>query len=73
MISTKRFVNKLREIGYSYKDRTKRMEVYRKDGGTHIVMVPRKTQVTELWAINTLKQCGCTDDEITDFIRDCRS
>ena len=41
MISREQFLNKLREIGYSYKGETRKSSKWKKDGGTHRVFVPK--------------------------------
>jgi len=48
MISTRCLVNKLRELGYTFKDRRHRVDLWRKEGGTHIVTLPRKNQLSEI-------------------------
>ena len=70
MISQKQFVKKLRELGYSFKGRTKseRNEKYRKSGSTHFVMLPRQDLLSELWVRSTLKMCGVSPAEIELFI-----
>ena len=35
MVRRDRFINKIRELKYSYKDQQKRTYLYRKTGGTH--------------------------------------
>jgi hypothetical protein len=73
VISKKRFVNKLRELDYRFKEQLHHQELWRKKGGTHFVLVPRKNQLDELYVIQALRQCGCKADEIQEFIRDCHS
>lgn len=58
------FINKLRELTYTYKTRTKRISLWKKRGGTHYVSVPNTEKLTEPWVISTLRQCGLSDDEI---------
>jgi len=65
VISTKRFANKLRELDYCFKEQKHHQNVWRKKGGTHIVMVPRKNEVTELWVEQTLKMA--ISDELLNF------
>jgi len=68
MIPRQRFVNKLRSLGYSFKDRTKRVELYRKDGTTEIVAIPTHKLILEETARQILRQCGCNQPEIEAFI-----
>ena len=41
MIPRDSLINKLRALGYSYKDQQKRTDLYRKRGGTDVAFVPR--------------------------------
>ncbi len=70
MISQKRFVKKLRELGYAFKGRTKseRSDMYRKKGGTHYVMLPRQDNLSDLWVRATLHTCGVTAEDIEAFM-----
>jgi hypothetical protein len=70
VISKKLFVKKLRELGYSFKNRTKseKNEMYRKVGGTHHVFVPRTDKLSEIYVMGTLRQCGMTEDDVESFM-----
>lgn len=67
MLKRERAVNKLRELGYSFKREAPSTYIYRK--GTHRVFVPKTDLVSESWARITLQTCGCKAMEIEDFIR----
>ena len=69
MISTKRFVSKIRELGYEFKEQLHFQERYRLRGGTHIIHVPRKNKLDEEWVRMTLKQAKQTQSQIEQFIR----
>jgi hypothetical protein len=73
MISAKHFVNKLRALGYRFKDRRHRVDLWRKEGGTHCVMVPRKNQVSEVFVRSALRQCGLEEYEIQEFLDSARA
>lgn len=69
MIPRDAFINKLRELKYSYKDQTDKVLAYRRNGSTHMVFIPRKENpLSETYVRSTLHQCGCTDDQIEKFI-----
>lgn len=65
-IPREHFVNKLRSLGYSFHDRTKRVEVYKK--GIDYVSIPTHKKVCELTVRHILRQCGCSEPEIADFL-----
>ena len=68
MIPRQHFVNKLRKLDYTYKAKQKRTELWRKRGGTHYVSMPLSDLLEEEWVTSTLRQAGCTQDEIGSFI-----
>ena len=73
MISRQSLVNKLRSLGYVFKDRRHFSELWRKKGGTHCATIPLKNQLTEATVILILSQAGQTRQEIEQFIRDAKS
>ena len=70
MISKKRFVNKLRELGYVFKEQLHFQERYRLEGGTHIIHIPRKSYLDEIYVCSILKQAGQTKEQIDKFLAD---
>lgn len=66
------FINKLRELGYNYVGPTAKTEIWRRPQNTHRVMVPKTKDLSDAYVISTLRQCGCTDAEIADFLRDAK-
>jgi hypothetical protein len=73
VIARSRFINKLRELEYTFKDRQKRTELWRKRGGTHRVSIPLNEQLEDEYVSHVLRQCGCADEEIKKFIGSERS
>ncbi len=73
MIHRSQFISKLRELNYTYKTRQKRTELYRKKGGTHYVSVPLADLLEEEFVTSSLRQSGCTADEINSFLTSCKS
>lgn len=68
MIPREAFINKLRDLGYSYKSRQKRTDLYRKQGGTEIVFVTFKKMLAEGYVRSVLQQVGCEDADIETFV-----
>ncbi len=68
MISKRHFVNKLKEIGYRFKEQLHYQERYRLEGGTHIIHVPRRNHLDEAYVRSTLKQAGQTKQQIEAFV-----
>lgn len=68
VIPRSHFVNKIRELGYTYKTRQKRTQLWRKRGGTHCMSVPLTDHLEDEYVISTLRQAGCKDDEIRRFL-----
>ena len=67
------FVNKLRELGYTFKGRQRRTELYRLKGGTHCVDVPRCDYLPDMFIRCALRQCGQTSGQIDKFLSDARA
>lgn len=68
-ISRQCVVNKLREIGYSFKERRKCVEIWRKKGITHIVLLDTRKSLSELYVATTLAYCKVPSSEIHAFIQ----
>jgi hypothetical protein len=69
VIKRQNFINKLRELGYTYADQSKKMQTWRKVGGTHHVAIRRKEDpLSEDYVRQVLRQCGETEDAIDQFI-----
>lgn len=69
MIKRTTFINKLRELGYTYDDQTDRSQLWRKVGGTHEVWIKRKLDpVTDEYVRNVLRQCGLDEAPTEVFI-----
>ena len=70
MIPRRRFIARIRALGYSYKARQKRTYLYRKAGGTHYISVPMRDNLTETYVRSVLAQAGCSEDDIRAFLDD---
>ena len=68
MVRREIFINKIRLLKYSYKSTQKRTYLYRKTNGTHYISVPMADLLEEEYVETTLKQAGCSADEIRSFL-----
>lgn len=66
VIPCEKFVNKLRELGYTYKREKEHVKFWKK--GPHIVDVRKNTHLSVGYVRSTLKQCGCDQKDIDTFI-----
>ncbi len=73
MVRRERYINKIRELNYSYKSQQKRTYLYRKVGGTHYISVPMADWLEDEFVRSSLRQAGCGDAEITAFIAAAKS
>jgi len=69
MIQRGRFINFLREQGFSYKDQSDRTVLYRRSSDTKEVWLRRKEDpLSEAYVRSTLRQCGIDGATIEQFI-----
>lgn len=68
MVRRENFVNRIRELGYSYKSQQKRTYLYRRTNGTHYISVPMADLLEDEYVTSTLRQAGCTAEEIRTFL-----
>ena len=68
MVSRQSFINKIRELGYTYKSQQKRTYLWRKTGGTHYISVPMADLLEDEFVMSSLRQAGCRDEEISSFL-----
>jgi hypothetical protein len=73
VVSRTAFINKLRELNYTYKRPQKRTELWRKKGGTHCVLVPMRDLIEDETVISNLRQAGCSEDNIKAFMAAAKS
>jgi hypothetical protein len=72
VISKRRFVSKLRELGYDFKEQLHYQERYRLRGGVHIIHVPRKDLLDEEYVRCVLRQARQTREQIERFVGEAR-
>lgn len=68
MIPRQHFINKIRELRYSYKTTQKRTYLYRQAGTTNLIFVPMRDLISEEYVRSQLRQAGCTQEDIDSFI-----
>lgn len=72
MVRRENFINKLRELDYHYKGQQKRTYLYRKTGGTHYVSLSMRDLLEDEYVSSILRQCGCSEASIQEFLRSAR-
>ncbi len=73
MIDRQRFVNLLRKLGYTFNVKHKRVEIWRKTGGTHRVELTTHKFFAEPYVRSVLRQCGLKPDEIEKYLRELKN
>jgi hypothetical protein len=68
MVHKDAFINKIRELGYTYKSQQKRTQLWRKRGGTHRMFVPLCDLLEDDYVKCSLRQAGCPEPEIEAFL-----
>ena len=68
MVPRDQFINKLRAIGYTYKKKRKKVALWRKKGGTHLVAIRNNKVLSDAYVRSTLAQCGVGEKEIEEFL-----
>jgi hypothetical protein len=72
MVRRDQFVNKIRELDYSYKTQQKRTYLYRRKNSTSYISVPMADLLEDDFVSHSLRQAGCSDDSIRKFIASCK-
>jgi hypothetical protein len=67
MLKRERLINKLRALGYQFKNETDRTYMFRR--GTHRAFVPKTDLISEINVRSILNQCGCNPAEVEEFIQ----
>ncbi len=68
MIRRESFINKIRGLGYTYKTQQKRTTLWRQSGTTNFMSVPMRDWLSEEYVTSSLRQAGCTKEEIEAFL-----
>jgi hypothetical protein len=73
MVRREAFINKIREIGFAYKTTQKRTFLYKKSGTTDYISVPKADLLEDEFVTHSLRQHGCSKEEIERFIASAKS
>jgi hypothetical protein len=68
MVRRETFINKIRELNYTYKTQQKRTYLWRKSGGTHYISVPMADLLDDEFVSSSLRQAGVSEEEIRSFL-----
>jgi hypothetical protein len=63
-----RIVSKLRELGYKLRQDAWRVQLFRHPVTMHIVQVRKRDDIDDDWVRSTLRQTGCSKEDIEKFI-----
>ena len=67
MIRRTTFINKIRELGFTFKREQRRTQLWRKSGTTDCISVPTKDLLDEVYVKSSLFQAGLSKDEVDAF------
>jgi hypothetical protein len=68
MVRRETFINKIRELNFTYKTQQKRTFLWRQKGTTNYISVPMADLLEEDFVKSCLRQAGLDQDEILAFI-----
>ena len=69
MVPNAALINFLRrELNYTFKRQTERVDVYKKRGGTHRVLIKKNASHTPEYARSILRSVGMDDEAIERFL-----
>lgn len=68
MVHRDAFINKIRDLGYAYKDNKKRVSIWRKTGGTHFISLPHTKLLEDWYVMSVLRQAGESEAACRSFI-----
>lgn len=69
MVPRDHFINKLRDLNYTFKTQSDKTAEWKKTGGTHRIYIRRKEDpLSDEYVRSVLKQCGCESGDIERFI-----
>jgi len=68
MVRRDTFINKIRELNFTYKTEQKRTYLWRQKGTTNYISVPKTDLLEDEFVAHSLRQAGISQDEIKAFI-----
>jgi hypothetical protein len=72
MVRRTSFINKIRELNYTYKTRQKRTDLWRKKGTTEFISLPVNDLLEDDWVLHTLRHAGLSKEEAQAFLSSAR-
>jgi hypothetical protein len=73
MVRREAFINKIRELGYSYKSQQVHTQLWKKKGTTQRMFVPLARLLEDDYVTGTLRQAGVPDPDIKSFLASAKS
>jgi hypothetical protein len=68
MVLRDTYINKIRELGYSLKNETKRVHIWRKKGGTQYLTGHKCDRLEDEFVRSSLTQAGMSMSDIKKFL-----
>lgn len=68
MVRRETFINKIRDLGYTYKGQQKRTYLWRKVGGSHRMSIPMAELLEDEYVRSSLRQAGVAEEDINHFV-----
>jgi hypothetical protein len=70
MVLRNTYINKIRDLGYTLNNETKRVHIFRKKGSTppHYIPVNKCDKLEDEFVRSTLRQAGVTPKDIETFM-----
>ena len=68
MILRTTLVNKIRQLGYTLNQETKRVHIFRLKGGTHFITLKKTDKLEDEFVRSTLFQAGVNQADINAFV-----
>ena len=68
MVHRPTLLNKIRELGFGYKKRQRRTDLWRKKGATNRITLPLTEELDDSYVRSVLRQNGQSEEEINRFL-----
>ena len=68
MVRRDTFINKIRELNYTYKTQQKRTTLWRQKGTTNYISVPMRDFLEDEYVISNLRQNGVSEKDVQTFM-----
>jgi len=68
MIARDWFINKIRQLGFTFKGQQKRTYLWRQRGGFVYISIPKADLLEDEFVTSSLRHAGLNEEEIKQFI-----